>query len=130
MTKILVDSSVWIQFLRKKTPELDLISQMLLEDRLVTCGLIAMEVCCGASSEKEYAILKEKFLLLEKFDITNDDFLEAAHLGFYLRKKGMTAQNTDLLIAHLAMKHKTPLLHHDKDFDEIAKQTNLQAFRA
>ncbi len=126
MTKVLIDSSAWIHFLRKTPGWYEMVATVLKEDRALTCGLIMIEVFRGARSQKEKKLLEEYFDLLEYGDLSKQDYREAADLAMQLAKKGFMIKTVDLLIGHLALKNKWTLLHDDSDFEMVARHTNLQ----
>jgi len=50
---------------------------------------------------------------------------EGYRMGFKLRKAGIIVPLADILIASVAIRHGSPLLHRDKHFSLIAKNTKL-----
>ena len=71
-------------------------------------------------------MLKEHFDWLEYLPLDREDFEAAAELGFRLARHGNTMKTVDLLIGHLAFKHRIPLLHDDKDFERLALDIPIQ----
>ena len=56
-------------------------------------------------------------------------FVRAADLYRSLRKKGVAIRKpVDCLIAAVAIEYDVPLLHNDRDFDEIAGGSELRVF--
>jgi hypothetical protein len=54
-------------------------------------------------------------------------FIRAAEVYRSLRKRGVTIRKpVDCMIASVATEHDIPLLHNDRDFDYIAKYSNLR----
>lgn len=130
MTKILIDSSSWIHFFNETcVAQHGFVASVLKEDRGVTCGPVLTEVMRGARNDKERASLKDYFSVLDYRDLLQEDFLDAADLGFSLRRKGLTVKTMDLLIARVAMKHRLILVHDDGDFEFIARHAPLEALR-
>lgn len=55
-----------------------------------------------------------------------ETYENAAKLFFDARRQGMTIRSTtDCLIAQIAIEHKIPLLHDDRDFDSLSKISSL-----
>ena len=50
---------------------------------------------------------------------------EGYQTGFKLRKAGIAVPLADILIASIAIRHRSPLLHRDKHFVLIAQNTEL-----
>ncbi len=129
MRKLLVDSSVWINFLKDNvTLESSFLEENINQFELFTCPIIVQEVLQGINSKQEFYQIKSYFDNLTRLD--NDPYeiaLKAALLYRKLRKTGKTIRKAnDCLIAIYAIENSIPLLHNDKDFDFIATGTELQ----
>lgn len=56
-----------------------------------------------------------------------DDWEHAAELYRHCRSRGVTIRSLhDCLIAAVAIRTRTPLLHADRDFDRLAELTDLE----
>jgi len=64
--------------------------------------------------------LRIKLESLEMLPITSNVWEKAYELGFTLRRKGVTIPTTDLIIAGLAIEHKSLLLHQDEHYEKIS----------
>jgi predicted nucleic acid-binding protein len=121
----LVDTSVWIDFLRGRNVAHVTVLRALLEgDEIVgVAPIVVQEILQGADSEERF----EKWLqyFSDLFCYLPDD-LEATHVSaarLYLqcRRKGKTPRSSnDCLIARIAVEHGLSLLHNDRDFEVIA----------
>lgn len=123
---ILVDTSIWIDFLRKK-------SKLVLSEDLIkqvaTCPPVIQEVFQGLRDTKESSSFKEFFLAIPRFSDPTllEDFLEASEIYSLARRKGITLRSsTDCLIASIAIRHRLPVWHKDRDFTSIARFTGLK----
>lgn len=121
---ILVDTSVLIDFLKKKSNEGTEKFNTVLELK-IPFGItshIYQELLQGTATEKDFNNLK-KYLDTFKFYSPLDEknsYSEAAKIYFECRRKGMTIRSTiDCLIVQVALEHRLKLLHNDKDFDKI-----------
>ncbi len=106
MDKVLIDTSVWIEFFRKKEPYYSVVNKLIDEDRVCCSGLILVELIRGAKSEKENSLLKD---FLYVFDFLKEDIVvweKAGELSYRLRKKGISAGLSDCIIAVLASLNK------------------------
>jgi|SRR5690242_16470460 predicted nucleic acid-binding protein len=136
MLKIVVDSSIWIDFFNKKTnPKTEYLKYLLLNIRwsspVIILPIIIQEVLQGIEDDKNYVIIREN---LQGFDFLHYDpykfSISAADLYRSLRKKGITIRKAnDCLIAAICIANDIPLLHNDKDFDNIAKYTSLKIYK-
>jgi len=123
---ILVDTSVWIEFLSgrpawKATPD-DLL-------RFVTCGPVVQEVLQGLKPVPAAVAFREAFLALPRLadPLPIDLFLEAAEIYRDGRTRGHTIRSSnDCLIAAIAINQDVPVWHRDRDFTVIARFTRLK----
>lgn len=127
---VLVDTSAWILFFRKKGFfEIKETIATLLDDNMVAiAGPILVELIQGARTEKEKDDLKGKIRGLHWLQITNDHWHRSADLSFNLRRKGITISAIDSLISTIALSYNCQILHKDSDFDLIAKHSDLKLF--
>ena len=123
---MLVDSSVWIAFLRgDRTPEVELLTEAL--DRKQSVWLappILQEVLQGAENPQRFAKWDRIFggLPLLEEPSGRTAARAAAHLYARCRWMGTTPRSaSDCLIAVHAIVNDMPLLHCDRDFPLIAK---------
>ena len=123
---MLVDSSVWIAFLRgDPSVEVDMLTRALSEPRSVWLAApILQEVLQGADRPERFArwdrVLGELPLLVESDG--RAVAREAAHLYARCRWAGLTPRSAnDCLIAVHAIGNDMPLLHCDRDFEHIAR---------
>ncbi|MGB9714817.1 MAG: type II toxin-antitoxin system VapC family toxin [Thermodesulfovibrionales bacterium] len=125
--KFLVDTSVWVKCFRGLDTSLkDRISSLVLEDRVFVSEIIIMEILRGAKSDKEYNMLYQDFLALPQLTIDHDVWEMAWKTAYKNRKGGINVPMVDVIISAIAMRYKCTLLHSDKHFNLIAKQTGLK----
>ena len=130
--QVLVDSSVWIDFINNvENDQTNILTDLFVNESYVCiCPAILQEVLQGIKEDKDFNRVKKD---LGTFDVLQVDALEAAHeaVNIYrkLRKKGVTIRRSnDCLIAYYAIFHKARILHKDRDFTKIAEHTDLQLF--
>ena len=127
---ILVDSSAWIEYQRATGSAADLRLSRAIEtdEPLATTGLVLLELLSGARDERHALDLRRlldrcRFLPLEE----PSDHEAAAALYRACRRQGTTIRRLpDCLIATVAMRTGTTLLHQDADFDAIARHVPLR----
>jgi predicted nucleic acid-binding protein len=125
---ILVDSTVWIDFFsgRNTIQVRQLIQLIEQKEELCICGMILTEILQGIRNTREHKQVDELFSSLLFLEMQKETFILAAEIYRKLRLRGITVRKTiDCLIAAVAVEHKIPLLHNDKDFDPIAKYCGL-----
>lgn len=128
MKPILLDSSVWIHIYSKfPNPKVKkIVLQAKKQGRLITCGMVYLEVVRGCRDEKEFGEYHDEFYSLPWISVDDLHWELATKMGFQLSRKGYRPPATDLLIAALAIEKKCQLLHQDKHFDQIAEYFPLR----
>lgn len=128
---ILVDSSVWIDFLNGKySRHVSHLRSVLGVEELGLGDLMLCEVLQGLGSERA---AREVETLLRRFDIVSIGgealAVNAARNFRMLRRRGITIRKTiDLLIGTWCIEHDTPLLHNDRDFGPMIRYLGLREF--
>ena len=126
---VLVDSSVWIAFLRDSGgPEVDLLEQLIDERRAATTDVVLLEVLAGTTDEERAARLRRFLAGAELLRQESPaDAEQAAALYRACRRAGETPRSlNDCLIAAVALRHDVPVLHRDRDFILLAQHTDLR----
>lgn len=130
---ILVDSSVWIDYLRGSSnrPVEQLVTWLQGGEATVDLGvadLVVFEVMRGFGSPKDQRRARDLLLALEVVEIGGlDNALLAAEHYSALRAQGYTVRSPiDVLLASYCIAHGHMLLHRDADFDVMAALSGLQ----
>lgn len=128
---VLVDTSVWIPYLRRgHQPSHHPIRQLGEENRLATNWLVCAELLSGAADEADYAALARQLQALRHIDLLEDVWAHAARLRWALRRQGLNIPLVDTAIASSAIVHECELLHFDRHFDLIARHAPLKLYNA
>jgi len=121
---ILVDTSVWIDFLKGTKSRQEIILKKLIEEEEDICitGIILTEILQGVKNDFKYKEIKKFLLALPIFFPKKETYIKAAEIYRKCRKTGITIRSTvDCLIAQIAIENDLILLHKDRDFDKIAE---------
>jgi predicted nucleic acid-binding protein len=116
---IVVDSSVWIDFLNgRNTLHVQRLRAHLGIDEIILGDLMLCEILQGLAHERS---AREVEALLRRFEIVpmaGDILAVIAARNFRtLRRRGITVRKTiDLLIGAWCIENRMPLLHNDNDF--------------
>jgi hypothetical protein len=121
----LVDTSVWVRYFNGEGGLEDRIKALIQKDKVLTAGVIMLEVLRGARTEAGYNQLYLDFKALPLLEADEAVWEEGYRMGFKLRKAGIVVPLADILIAAIAIRHLSPLLHRDKHFGLIAQNTKL-----
>ena len=124
--KILVDTSVWSEGLRRKKKSINssevFISKLITNDELIVLtGIILQEILSGIKDEKLFCEIRDILSGFEIIEPNVDDYIYAAELRNKLQKKGVSATTVDVLIASLAIRKNFYLATYDNDFVNISK---------
>ncbi len=119
----LIDSCVWIDWLKQhRTPSTGQLDIWLDKGLARLLPVIVQELLHGARSERELAILRQRFSELPCLPVTLETHLIAGELYARCRWRGITIRSPhDCLIAASAVEHSAPLLTRDRDFLAIAE---------
>jgi len=126
---ILVDSSVWIDFLRgKPTPQAEWLDRHLDVEVLAVGDLILAEVLQGVRDDRRFDEARRLLGQLEQIVVGGTALaVEAARNYRRLRAAGVTVRGTvDVLIATRCLADGLRLLHGDRDFDAFERHLGLR----
>lgn len=130
MDKVLVDTSAWIEFFRKKEPWFGAVSGLMDEKRVCCTGIILAELIQGAKSDKELEVLRDFRHVFEFLDESIDLWQAAGELSRALQRKGKSIGLSDCYLAVTARTHKVKLLTLDKHFTVIRAAAGIELYEA
>ena len=123
--RILVDTSAWIEFFRKKDPYYKVILELIDTSKVCCLGIILAELLQGAKSQKELDVLKEFLHVFDFLPESTEMWRKAGELSYLLRQKGKSVGLSDCYISVVATANDATLLTLDKHFEVIEKETGL-----
>ncbi|MBE0431055.1 MAG: PIN domain nuclease [Dehalococcoidia bacterium] len=125
---VLIDTSVWILFLRKHPPPVveEEVGRLLAEDSVAISPMIRLELLGGTRTSAEFNRLQGRLDALHRLPADEATWDKAAELAFLLRQQGKVIPYTDLLIGAAAIVADVLLLHADRHFDLMAEDSNLR----
>jgi predicted nucleic acid-binding protein len=127
----LVDTSVWIEFLRGTGSAADIaVNQRQRSDPagLAMTPPVAMELLFGPTDELAVRRIERLVNAVGSLDVDSGlDFAAAADIFRAVRRTGRSPRSgVDCLIAAIAIRHQVTLLHKDIDFEIIAEVTGMR----
>jgi predicted nucleic acid-binding protein len=124
----LVDTSAWLRVLPPRGSPSTLaerVRALLAADQAATTGLVRLELLSGARTEADFQSLSGMLAALHQLPAPEVRWDDAAHLGFVLRRRGLSVPFADILIAAVAIAAGASVLHVDRHFDLIAAHAPL-----
>jgi len=120
---VLVDSSLWVQQLRKSgdAPKRDRVNALLESGEAAWCPPVRLELWRGVTSDVERKTLRRYEALLPSYEIRPEVWDRAIQLADRARSAGLTVPLADLLIYACARLNGLDVAHDDSHFDELAK---------
>lgn len=128
LARVLVDTSVWIEFFRKNVPYYSIVTRLIDDEQVYCCGIILAELMQGAKSEKELAVLDDFTGVFSFIPETSRLWATAGKLAFQLCRKGVTNGLSDCFIAVAAASVHAPVATLDSHFQLLAKPAKIALY--
>lgn len=118
----LVDSSVWVEFLRRKGDARikQVLARLLQVDQAAYTCPVRFELLSGLRAGEEND-LEQAFALSHHFPFEQDDWVEAAQFERQLRARGLSVPRNDLFVATVAIRTGLIVLCRDAHFSAAQK---------
>lgn len=127
---LVVDSSVWIDVLRRDPLVVKLVAAE--RNRIIVGDLILMEVLRGARDEERATRIERD---LRQFPVVplggREVAVQSAHNYRRLRSLGVTPRSAiDVVVATYCILRRHELVHRDRDFQPMVEHLGLRAISA
>lgn len=127
LPEYLVDTSIWVDFFRGKSPAIkDRIFELIASERIYCNGMVIYELLRGAKSKKEYNFIIDNFPGFKYLEMDRDFFVYSAQVAKQLSSSGKSFPNADIMIASHAKQHNLVLFTKDKHFETIGLELGIQ----
>ena len=124
--KILIDTSIWIEYFRDKSSAIvEKLDPILAEGEVCVPKIVMAELIRGAKSEKEVSIIEDFFDAFHIIDQKEDSWIKAGKLSYKLKKKGKNIHLFDCYIAVIAQENACTVFTLNRHFKEIQKITDI-----
>ncbi|MEI6125147.1 MAG: PIN domain-containing protein [Pseudomonadota bacterium] len=118
--KVIVDTCVWIEYLRGRNPEtVDRVTKLIHSNSIYMCGIVLYEILQGIKDPQVREKIKNDFEALPYIEMNQDAWLWAASTNKSLRSQGITIPPSDLFLASLAKNHSCTVYTIDYHFSSI-----------
>ena len=128
LVKILVDTSVWIEFFRKHEPYHGVVTRLIDDEQVFCCGIILAELMHGAKADKELSALDDFPHVFTFIPETTRLWAAAGKLAFQLRRKGVTVGLSDCFIAVAAVSVNAKVATLDSHFQVLGKPAGISLY--
>lgn len=118
MKKIVVDTSIWIEYFKGNEAAASIINDNTGFDLFIT-GPILTELVQGIKTESEKELFTTLMESFPRITIFEQDWVDAGKTGSELRKNGVTVPMADLLIYTVSINNSCALFTLDKHFNLI-----------
>jgi predicted nucleic acid-binding protein len=130
---IVVDTSIWIDFLRGENSSERALLHRLIEDEeeISITGIIMTEILQGIKDDKKYQITKYYLLEFPIYEPSGiNTYIDAARIYRECRNNGKTIRSTiDCIIAAICLENDLSILHKDRDYDIIQECIGLKVVK-
>ncbi len=131
--KIIVDTCVWSQALRRSKHEnqkiVNELSELIKDVRVQLVGPIRQEILSGIKSEKQFEELSEYLSAFPDLTLETIDYEKAAEFYNICRKKGIQGSNTDFLICAVSFHRDLEIFTIDEDFKNFHKFVPIKLYK-
>ena len=131
--KVIVDTDVWSEALRKKkgkkSDQVRELVELIQEGRVEMIGPIRMEVLSGIRESNVFDSFAERLSAFPDRQISSEVYVLAARFYNLCRSKGIQGSNTDFLICACAVKWNVPILSKDKDYQRYLKYVPIDILK-
>lgn len=137
--KVLIDTSVWSQALRRQKVHtnsliearaVDLLKELIHDGRVALLGPVRQELLSGVKTKVQFENLLKILGVFPDVPLSNADYELAAQSFNQCRQAGVQGSNTDFLICAVSMNRAWPVLSLDKDFERFQKHLPLSLFKS
>jgi tRNA(fMet)-specific endonuclease VapC len=120
--KVLIDTSVWIEFFRKKESSISSrLKEYLKLNQACYTGPIAVEVYQGAKTPKEIQIIDQLLQTIHYVEITRMHYHHAGLISQKAAREGKFFSTIDMILASVAHDEQLLLFSLDTHFQEISR---------
>ncbi len=127
--KILIDTSVWIEYFQNKSSTItEKVDRILDEDKVCVPKIVIAELMRGAKSTKELSIIGDFIEAFNVIDKSEDTWIKAGRLSYNLKKKGKKIHLLDCYIAVIAQENGCKIFTLNRHFQDIKKIIDISLF--
>jgi len=135
--KVLIDTSVWSQALRRSSAQsssaaqegvVSELKELIHDARIAMLGPVRQELLSGVKTQKQFETLQQILSVFSDEPLRMEDYELAAKNFNQCRQGGVQGSNTDFLICAVSMSRGWPIYSLDRDFEQYQKHLALQLY--
>ena len=135
--KVLIDTSVWSQALRRQSSEVsstdqvrvvNVLKELIHDSRIAMLGPVRQELLSGVKTQKQFETLQQILSVFSDETLQREDYELAAKNFNQCRQGGVQGSNTDFLICAVSMLRGWPIYSLDRDFEQYQKHLKLKLY--
>lgn len=131
---LFVDTSVWsLAFRRDGSSHAPVVRELIRAietgQSVYSTGLVLQELLQGFSGPKARSQILDRFSALPFLVPSRDNHIGAAEMRNKCRRAGVQIHTIDALLAQLCIAHDLVMLTTDRDFEAIARHSELQIWQ-
>ncbi len=120
--KVLIDTSVWVEFFRKRNSAISTrLREYLKLNQVYYAGPIFVELYQGAKTRREIEVLDQLFDTINYVDITRSHYHHAGLVSQKAAREGNVFSTIDVILAVLAYDESLSLYSLDHHFQDISR---------
>jgi len=124
--KVLIDTSVWIEFFRKKESNISSkLREYLKLNQACYAGPIAVELYQGAKTHKEIQIIDQLLQTITYMEISRTHYHRAGLISQRAAREGKAFSTVDMILATVAHDEQLLLFSLDTHFQDISRYCAL-----
>jgi hypothetical protein len=124
--KVLIDTSIWVDFFRKKDSSISIKLQEYLKlNQVFYAGPILVELYQGAKTQREIEVLNQLFDTIHYVDITRKHYHHAGLVSQKAAREEKVFSTIDVILAVLAHDEGLSLFSLDHHFQDISRYCQL-----
>ena len=133
--KVLIDTSVWSQALRRQSSEVsstdqvrvvNVLKELIHDSRIAMLGPVRQELLSGVKTQKQFETLQQILSVFSDETLQREDYEQAAKNFNQCRQAGVQGSNTDFLICAVSMLRGWPIYSLDRDFEQYQKHLKVK----
>ena len=119
MSAILVDSCIYITYIKRKIDFRQLLVPALRAGQLYNCGVVRAEVLRGIREEKFYDEVQAFFDIIPEVPTDARLWRQVSQMAWQAARNGLAPPTTDFVIAAAAMRVRATVITLDRHFSQI-----------